>query len=57
MVLSPDAYGDIITIKGLDTKITLSAVGGPITLDLYSSSSNTPAGGQVFSFVKNIIYK
>ena len=47
MVLLPDVQGNIFTIEGLDTKVTLSAVGGPIKLDILS-------GNQTFSFVRNI---
>lgn len=58
MVLLPDANGNIFTIEGLDTKVTLSAVGGPITLELSSKSkaqnSNVKIENQIFSFVRNI---
>lgn len=47
VILSPDAGGRIHTIVGLSTKVTLSAIGGPVSLDLF-------ANGQMYSFVKNI---
>ncbi len=45
-VLLPDSNGTILALAGLDQKITLSAVGGPTTIDLL-------AGKQMFSLVKN----
>lgn len=47
MILTPDSHGNIETIEGLDTSITLSASGGPVSLDLFSDS-------QLFSLVKNV---
>ncbi len=44
--LAPDASGYIYALAGLDQKITLSAVGGPVTIDLLSRS-------KMFSLVKN----
>jgi hypothetical protein len=45
--LSPDQNGVVYVTPGLDLKITLSAVGGPITIDLIS-------GSQMYSLTKNI---
>ena len=47
MILTPDSSGVIKTITGLDTSVTLSASGGPVSLDLFSDS-------QLFSMVKNV---
>jgi len=47
MILNPDTAGRLFTLTGLPLKITLSAVGGPLTMTL---SYNT----QKFSLIKNI---
>lgn len=44
--LFPDSNGVVTALEGLDQKITLSLVGGPITVDIV-------AGKQMFSLVKN----
>ena len=46
-VLTPSQNGAIFTLQGMNTKITLSAVGGPLTIDL-------SAGTQIYSLVKNV---
>jgi hypothetical protein len=45
--LFPNKDGIIFGLEGMDQKITLSAVGGPTTIDLTS-------GNQMFSLVKNL---
>lgn len=45
-VLLPDSKGTILALARLDQKITLSAVGGPTTIDLLANK-------QMFSLVKN----
>jgi hypothetical protein len=53
-VLVPNEDGIILALAGLDQKITLSAVGGALTIDLFSSNKDKPpTGGQMFSLVKN----
>lgn len=44
--LVPDSNGIILALEGLDQKITLSLVGGPITVDIKSNN-------QMFSLTKN----
>jgi hypothetical protein len=50
VVTNPDSDGTIITLAGIDNKITLSAVGGPISVELllgdtkYSMSKSVDSG-------------
>ncbi len=46
-IILPNEKGIITTLQGLDTKITLSAVGGPTSIDLIT-------GNQTYSLVKNV---
>lgn len=55
-LLSPEPNGELVTIAGLDQKVTLSAIGGPteITMSAKCQIINTKcAEGQIFSLVKN----
>lgn len=46
MILKPDSSGNIYSVAGMEMKVILSAVGGPITMDLFYDS-------QKFSLSKN----
>ncbi|HBP51405.1 TPA: hypothetical protein DD455_03685 [Candidatus Shapirobacteria bacterium] len=47
MILKPDENGRVFGIAGLQVKVTLGAVGGPVTMDLFYNSEK-------FSLIKNI---
>jgi len=46
MILRPDARGNIYTIAGMGMKVIMSAVGGPINIDLFCNSKK-------FSMIRN----
>lgn len=53
-VLRADKYGSLMTLATLDQRITLSAVGGPTTLDIVSEGDyDNKSKSQMFSLVKN----
>ena len=53
-VLQADRYGSLVTLAGLDQRITLSAVGGPTTIDIVSEGDlDNKSKTQMFSLVKN----
>lgn len=45
-IILPTREGVLVVLKGLDIKITLSSIGGALTIDLFADS-------QIFSLVKN----
>lgn len=52
-VLSQNQNGYIVSVKGVNQKITLSAIGGPIKLDLYITQNNATQSGQIVNLVKS----
>lgn len=59
-IISPTKKGAIVTVTGLEQKVTLSAIGGPITLEvlanLKSQNSNVKSTSEIsklFKFEKN----
>jgi hypothetical protein len=52
-ILFPTGAGDMFALPNVNQKITLSAVGGPITIDILTRSKSSNAGDQTHSLVKN----
>lgn len=53
-VLQMDKHGSLVTLAGLDQRITLSAIGGPTTIDVISEGDyDNKLKSQMFSLVKN----
>ncbi|MEK7096286.1 MAG: fibronectin type III domain-containing protein [Patescibacteria group bacterium] len=52
-VLSPDGAAAITALVGIDQKITLSAIGGPISINLLAQRAGSSTGTSIFTLTKS----